>query len=48
MKFSDADLLGIPYRLVLSVKNEGKIEVKIRGEKEVKLLDVDKIIDELR
>jgi len=48
VKFSDADLIGIPYRLVLSAKNKGKIEVKIRGEKDVELLDIDKIIGELR
>lgn len=48
IKFSDADLIGIPYRLVLSAKNEGKVEIKKRGQKEVKLVGVDKVIDELR
>lgn len=47
VKFSDADLLGIPYRLVVSDKTESKIELKKRGEKEVKLLDIDSTKAEL-
>ena len=48
VKFADADLLGFPYRLVISDKTpDGKIEVKKRDEKEPKILAVDKIIDQL-
>lgn len=39
-KFAEADLLGIPWRLVISPKTGGKIEVKKRDEKDQKLLDI--------
>lgn len=47
IKFADADLLGIPYRLVLSAKTqkENKIELKKRDSAESTLLGVDKIFD---
>ncbi|AKM82001.1 TPA: proline--tRNA ligase [Candidatus Berkelbacteria bacterium] len=50
IKFSDADLLGIPYRVVISKKTiaEGKVELKKRGEKETILTDVDNILSDLR
>lgn len=35
-KFADADLLGIPYRVVISKKTTDKLEVKKRAEKETK------------
>lgn len=38
VKFADADLLGIPYRAVVSEKTGHKIELKRRGAKEVKLV----------
>jgi len=48
VKFADADLLGFPYRLVVSEKiPEGKIEVKKRTEKTPEILAVDKLISEL-
>jgi prolyl-tRNA synthetase len=37
-KFKDADLLGIPYRLVVSKKTGEKIEIKERNKKEQKLV----------
>jgi len=37
-KFADADLLGIPYRLVVSEKSSPKIEVKERNKTDVKLV----------
>jgi len=45
-KFADADLIGIPYRLVVSEKTtvQGKIEMKKRDEKEGKLMKVDEIM----
>jgi prolyl-tRNA synthetase len=42
VKFKDADLLGIPLRVTLGKKTleQGKIELKPRGVKDVELLDV--------
>lgn len=50
VKFSDADLLGIPYRLVVSEKTlkEDKIEVKKRADEKSSLIRLDKIIDDLK
>ena len=38
-KFADADLIGIPYRLVVSEKTGNKVELKKRNEKESHLMD---------
>ena len=38
VKFKDADLLGMPYRLIISNKTGDKIELKKRNEKETKLI----------
>ena len=50
VKFADADLLGIPNRLVISERSlkEEKIEIKERDSKESRLIDIDKISTELR
>jgi len=37
-KFADADLIGIPWRLVVSKKTGEKVEVKRRGQKKVQLV----------
>lgn len=37
-KFADADLIGIPYRIVVSRKTSHKLEVKKRGEKDTEFL----------
>ncbi len=37
-KFKDADLMGIPYRLVISEKTGDKIEIKKRNEEKTKLV----------
>jgi len=44
-KFADADLIGIPIRLVISEKTlkENSVEVKRRSEKEIKLLKINKL-----
>jgi len=42
-KFSDADLIGIPYRLVVSPKTNGKIEFKKRTEKETKVVSFEEL-----
>ncbi len=41
VKFTDADLIGIPWRLVISTKTGDKIEVKRRGEKDAKLMSIE-------
>jgi len=48
VKFADADLLGIPNRLVISEKTGDKIEVKYRDSDKPRLETLDKIIAELR
>lgn len=40
VKFSDADLIGIPLRVVVSAKTGDKVEVKKRTEKSGKLVDL--------
>lgn len=40
IKFADCDLIGIPIRLVISQKTGSKVEVKLRDEKEGKIVDV--------
>jgi prolyl-tRNA synthetase len=51
VKFKDADLLGIPYRVVIGDKNlagdTAKVEVKRRTEKENRLVNLDAAADEL-
>ncbi len=43
-KFADADLIGIPYRLVVSDKSGEKIEVKRRSEKESNLMGFEELL----
>jgi prolyl-tRNA synthetase len=49
-KFADADLIGIPHRLVVSEKSlaAGGIEVKKRNDKEEKIIGVKEFIKELK
>ncbi len=49
-KFNDADLLGMPYRLVVSQKTlaQNKVELKKRGQKPAELIDADKIYNFLK
>src|SRR3989338_4965230 len=46
-KFADADLIGIPYRLVVSEKTGSKIEVKARNQKNVKLVTLARLTNQL-
>jgi len=46
-KFADADLIGIPYRVVVSKRTEGKLEVKKRNESESRIEDFDAFISQL-
>ncbi len=45
--FADADLLGVPFRLITSPKNlpNNQVEFKIRGQKESTLLPLEGIVD---
>jgi prolyl-tRNA synthetase len=43
-KFADADLIGIPVRLVISKKTGDKIEFKRRSEKAFELVDIPEVI----
>lgn len=43
-KFTDADLIGIPYRAVVSKRTGNKIEVKKRDEQESTLMSLDEFI----
>jgi len=44
-KFSDADLIGIPIRIVVSKRTliKNSVEMKKRGEKEVKLINLEQV-----
>ena len=42
-KMADADLIGIPNRLVISKKTGDKIELKNRDKKDVKLINIEEI-----
>ncbi len=44
-KFAEADLIGIPYRLVISKKTGTKIELKKRNEDKTKLIGISELAD---
>ncbi len=44
VKFADADLIGIPVRLVVSEKTKDKVEYKERASEKSELLDLEKVI----
>ena len=45
IKFNDADLIGIPYRITIGKKaKEGIVEVKHRSEDEIKEMTIDEVI----
>jgi prolyl-tRNA synthetase len=50
VKFKDADLIGIPLRIVVGSKNlaQGRVELKIRRSGESRLYDTGRIVDEVR
>jgi len=43
-KFADADLIGIPIRLVVSKRTGDRVEYKKRNEKEVKIISMEEVI----
>jgi prolyl-tRNA synthetase len=49
-KFKDADLIGIPLRIVVGSKNlaEGKVELKIRKTGEVMLLPIAEAVEKVK
>ena len=47
-KFADADLIGIPYRVVVSKKTQDKLEVKKRSEKQTQFLSLEKLLEVLQ
>jgi prolyl-tRNA synthetase len=47
-KFAEADLIGIPWRAVVSPKTEGKIELKRRSEENTELMDLEAVIKKLK
>jgi prolyl-tRNA synthetase len=47
-KFSDADLIGIPWRAVVSERTKGKIEVKKRNEKKAELFSLEDFIKSVK
>ncbi len=50
VKFKDSDLVGFPIQIVVGKKSldQGKVELKDRATGEKKLIDKDKIIDEVK
>ncbi|MCL4353323.1 His/Gly/Thr/Pro-type tRNA ligase C-terminal domain-containing protein [Patescibacteria group bacterium] len=47
-KFADADLIGIPVRLVVSPKTENRIEYKERGSEKIELLPLEDVLKKLK
>jgi prolyl-tRNA synthetase len=49
LKFKDADLIGIPIRVTVGKRGlaEGKLELKLRGDKEATLVPRDAIVQQI-
>lgn len=49
-KFADSDLIGIPYRIVVSKKSisAGGVEMKKRNEEKSEIIPLDKLLDRLK
>jgi prolyl-tRNA synthetase len=50
VKFNDADLIGLPLRLVVSPRNlrQGMVEVRRRTESEAQMVAVESVVDTVR
>jgi prolyl-tRNA synthetase len=50
VKFKDADLLGIPLRIVVGKKGlaEGKVELKSRKEKDLSMVPVAELVAKVK
>lgn len=44
-KFANCDLIGCPYRAVISSKTEGRVELKKRTEKDTKLINAEELFN---
>lgn len=47
-KFADADLIGIPVRLVVSDKTDGKIEWKERANEKTEIIELNEVLKRLK
>lgn len=47
-KFADCDLIGIPYRVVISKRTEGKLEVKKRDEKTTNFISLKELLEKIQ
>lgn len=47
-KFADCDLIGIPYRVVVSKKTGDKLEIKKRSEKETRFVSFEELIKNIQ
>ena len=47
-KFADADLIGVPVRLVVSDKTGDKVEYKERSSDKAELLDIDTLFKKIK
>lgn len=47
-KFTDADLIGIPYRLVVSNKTGDKVEIKKRDNDKTELMSIEEFIKKIK
>jgi prolyl-tRNA synthetase len=47
-KFADADLIGIPHRLVVSSKTGDKVEAKRRGNDKAELISIEEFIKDVK
>jgi prolyl-tRNA synthetase len=43
-KFADADLMGIPYRVVVSEKNQDKLEIKKRSQDNAEIVELEQLL----
>ena len=50
VKFKDADLLGLPVRIVISSRNlkENQVELKIRSDKDASRIPLSSVLDNLK
>lgn len=48
VKFADSDLIGIPWRVVVSEKTGNKIEIKKRSDKSPKLVELKELVAKLK
>lgn len=47
-KFADSDLIGIPYRVVISKRNQEKLEVKKRSERQTEFISFQEFLQKLK